>query len=174
MASEGAAPAFMRTRDWKAWDAAYLLSLGERAQAEIDRVVDAVAAFVARKSKAELYEAALDRSLLLAPLMDAADLLRDEQLAARAFFVAADEPRLGRDVIHCGPFARLSATPLAAPRSAPRLGEGGEAAVREWSRPAPARRGGRPAPCAACGSSISPGSSPGRSPGGSWPSSALT
>ncbi len=86
MAEEGAAPAFMRKRDWKAWDAAHLLSLGERAQAEIDEVVDAVAAFVARKNKAELYEAALGRSLLLAPLMDAADLLRDEQLAARAFF----------------------------------------------------------------------------------------
>ena len=67
--------------------------------------------------------------------MDAADLLRDEQLAARAFFAATHEPRLGREVNRCGAFAGLSATPLAAPRSAPRLGEGGPEAVREWSAP---------------------------------------
>jgi crotonobetainyl-CoA:carnitine CoA-transferase CaiB-like acyl-CoA transferase len=135
MAEEGAAPDVMRARDWKAWDAAHLLALGERAQPEIDEVVDAVAAFVARKTKAELYAAALGRSLLLAPLMDAADLARDEQLAARGFFEPAPEPRLGRAVMHCGPFARLSATPLAAPRPAPRLGEGGEDAAREWAAP---------------------------------------
>ena len=130
MAEEGGAD-FMRERDW----AGRIVSLGERAQAEIDEVVDAVASFVAGKSKAELYEAALGRSLLLAPLMDAADLLRDEQLAARSFFIPAQESRLGREVIHCGPFARLSATPLVGPRSAPRLGEGAEDAVREWSSP---------------------------------------
>ena len=129
MAEEGAAPGFMRERDWKAWDAAYLLSLGERAQAEIDEVVDAVAAFVARKSKAELYEAALGRSLLLAPLMDAADLLRDEQLAARGLLRAHARaaPRPRGDPLR----------PLRAPlRHAPR---------RTPTRPAPrrGRRGGR-------------------------------
>jgi len=146
MAREGVAPAFMRERDWKAWDAAYLLSLGERAQAEIDKVVDAVGAFVASRSKAELYEAALGRGLLLAPLMDAADLLGDEQLAARGFLAPMREPRLGRDVIHCGPFACLSATPLTAPRPAPRLGEGGEDAAREWSVPRPSTTRGERGP----------------------------
>ena len=156
----------MRTRDWKAWDAAYLISLGERAQAEIDAVVEAVAGFVARKTKTELYSAALERSLLLAPLMDAADLRRDDQLAARAFFTPAHEPRLGREVIRCGPFARLSATPLGRPPSAPHLGEGGVTACGAWSAPRSRRgRGGRPARCGACESSISPGSSPGPSPG---------
>lgn len=135
MGEEGMAPAFMQERDWKTWDAAYLLSLGERGQAEIDAVAGAVAAFVARKTKAELYEAALSRRLLMAPVADIADLRHDPQLAARGFFVPVREPRLGRQVPFPGAFARLSATPLRPPAPAPRLGEGGERVAAGWKAP---------------------------------------
>ena len=140
MAEHGMAPAFMRERDWKAWDTAYLLGLGEGAQAEIDAVANAVGAFVATRTKAELYQAALDRSLLVAPLSDMADLARDAQLAAREAFVSVAEPRLGRDVRRPGPAVKLARDPIAPPRAAPLLADAvldGRAGAPHWSvRPA--------------------------------------
>jgi crotonobetainyl-CoA:carnitine CoA-transferase CaiB-like acyl-CoA transferase len=132
MDEEGMAPPFMLEQDWQAWDSAHLRSAGERGQAEIDLVTAAIAAFVAGKSKAELYEAALKRSLLLAPVVDLADLTRDAQLAARGFFASGLEPRLGREILRPGPFARLSRTPLLAPRPAPTTGEHTDEVLADW------------------------------------------
>lgn len=133
MAEEEMAPEFMKGRDWKSWDSSYLLSAGVQGQVEIDLVTDAVAAFVARKTKAALYEGALSRGILLAPVADTADLFGNPQLAARGFFLSLFEPRLGREVIHPGPFARLTATPIRLRRPAPRLGEHTVEVLEEWS-----------------------------------------
>jgi crotonobetainyl-CoA:carnitine CoA-transferase CaiB-like acyl-CoA transferase len=142
MAEEGMAPASMRERDWRGWDAGYLLAAGERGQAELDEVEAAVARFLAGKSKAFLYAEALRRGVLLAPVADARDLLENPQLAAREFFVALDEPRLGRPVRRPGPFARLEATPIALRRPAPALGEHTAEVLAEWAeRGVPASRG---------------------------------
>ncbi|MFQ5898653.1 MAG: CaiB/BaiF CoA transferase family protein [Candidatus Methylomirabilia bacterium] len=132
MAEEGMAPEFMRGRDWKRWDASYLLAAGIHGQTEIDAVTDAVAAFVEGKTKAALYEEALARGLLLAPVADVRDLLNDAQLLARGFFLPLLEPRLGREVRHPGPFARLSATPIRLRRPAPGLGEHTREILDEW------------------------------------------
>ncbi len=148
MAEHGMAPAFMRERDWKVWDTAYLLSLGPHAQAEIDAVADAVGAFVAIRTKAELYAAALDRSLLLAPVSDMADLVRDAQLAARGALVDVFEPRLGRAVRRPGPAVQLAREPIAAPRPAPVLTDAtrAEAVLRpDWATRPGGPRTARPA-----------------------------
>jgi crotonobetainyl-CoA:carnitine CoA-transferase CaiB-like acyl-CoA transferase len=132
MAEEGMAPDFMRKRDWRTWDAAYLLGSGEQGQAELEQVQKAAARFFLGKIKGALYDEALKRGILLAPVADTRDLLENPQLAAREFFVSLAEPRLGRDVIHPGPFARLSATPITLRRPAPRIGEHTAAVLGEW------------------------------------------
>jgi crotonobetainyl-CoA:carnitine CoA-transferase CaiB-like acyl-CoA transferase len=137
MAEEGAAPDFMRERDWVKWDNAYLLAAGAHGQEDIDRVSDVVAAFAAMRTKAELYRAALERGLLIAPVEDMGDLAHDPQLAARGFFAPVAEPRLGRAVSIPGAWAKLSLTPLRAPSSAPRLGAHTAEALAEWSAPRP-------------------------------------
>ena len=150
MAEEGAAPDFMRERDWVKWDNAYLLAAGARGQEDIDRVSEAVAAFAAARTKAELYAAALERGLLIAPVDDMADLAEDRQLSARGFFVPVDEPRARRRVAMPGAWAKLSGTPLRAPAPAPRLGEHTALVLEEWGHPrarpadaAPRAPGGR-------------------------------
>jgi crotonobetainyl-CoA:carnitine CoA-transferase CaiB-like acyl-CoA transferase len=148
MAEEGMAPDFMRERDWVKWDNAYLLAAGERGQQEVDRVAEAITAFAATRTKAELYAAALERGLLIAPVADMSDLAVDRQLAARGFFVSVAEPRVGREVATPGAWARLSATPLRAPRPAPRLGEHTAQVLAEWRAPR--------APAAASPSAASP------------------
>jgi crotonobetainyl-CoA:carnitine CoA-transferase CaiB-like acyl-CoA transferase len=123
MAEEGMAPAFMGEKDWDAWDFAELAADRERAQQELDAIAEAMSRFFRRFTKAELYEQALQRRLLLAPVTDMQDILANAQLAARDFFVPVARPELARPVLHAGPFAKLSTTSIQLYRPAPRIGE---------------------------------------------------
>jgi len=66
----------------------YLRSVraGELPNTDLQRLVDAVAAFLATRTKADLLAAALDRRLLLVPVSTVGDLLDSEQLAGRDFW----------------------------------------------------------------------------------------
>ena len=78
----------------------------------------------ARHTKAELYNAALEHLLLLAPVNTVADLRADVQLASREYFVDVDaEISESGHVSWAGPWAKLSATPMETSRRAPRVGE---------------------------------------------------
>jgi crotonobetainyl-CoA:carnitine CoA-transferase CaiB-like acyl-CoA transferase len=109
-----------RDKDWIAYHA--LLLRGEEPLEEFERVKQVVAACTASKTKAELLQAALDRSLLVAPITTLRDVVASEQLAARGYF-RAQEGADGTVARHPGPFARFSAKPIAYRRRAPRLGE---------------------------------------------------
>jgi crotonobetainyl-CoA:carnitine CoA-transferase CaiB-like acyl-CoA transferase len=92
-------------------------------QAEMVRIEDAVEAFLRTKAKEEIYREGIRRRILVAPVATVADIAADPQLAARAYFGPLDDDVLGRTVRFPGPFARLGATPLAAPRRPPAPGE---------------------------------------------------
>ncbi|MGH7802701.1 MAG: CoA transferase, partial [Candidatus Binatia bacterium] len=87
-------------RDWKAYNHNLLT------QDDVDEMMKAFGAFFASKTIAELYRAAVDRRLMLAPINDPAAILASAQLAARNFFVAIDEPHLGTSICHPGKIAR--------------------------------------------------------------------
>jgi crotonobetainyl-CoA:carnitine CoA-transferase CaiB-like acyl-CoA transferase len=113
MAELGEAPAWLQDKEWESWDYAGLIGLGRKAmQAELDEVEVVIGAFLARFTKAELYEEALRRRFMLAPLSEPRDLLDNVQLRARRFFTGLEQPGLGSLSVP-GPFARLSRTPLA-------------------------------------------------------------
>ncbi len=99
---------------------------------------DTVEALFARHTKAELYQAALDHLLLVAPVNTVADIRADEQLAAREYFVPVDQGERG-SVAWAGPWARMPATPLVTTRRAPHVGEHTrEVLGRPSRRPRPA------------------------------------
>jgi crotonobetainyl-CoA:carnitine CoA-transferase CaiB-like acyl-CoA transferase len=123
MRDTGMAPAHLLEIDWDEWDDVYLASLGKDAQAEIDRVEAALESFFARFTMRQLYEQALQRRLLLAPVSNAQTIVEDPQLHARAFFQNVEQPRLGAVLQLPGAFARFSAAPLQRGQSAPGLGE---------------------------------------------------
>ena len=104
-------------RDWKAYNHNLLT------QEDVDDMKRAFGAFFATKTIAELYRAAVDRRLMLAPINDPAAVLASVQLASRDFFVAIDEPRLGARIRHPGKIARTIPDGVPGPRRAPRLGE---------------------------------------------------
>ena len=56
---------------------------------------DTLAALFAKHTKAELYQAAIEHLLFVAPLYTVADIRADEQLASRGYFVDADQGERG-------------------------------------------------------------------------------
>jgi crotonobetainyl-CoA:carnitine CoA-transferase CaiB-like acyl-CoA transferase len=117
------APAFMLEMDWESWDDVWLAELGDDGRQEIEQVEHAIAAFLAPFSMRELYEQALKRRLMLAPVAHAQMIDEDPQLAARAYFVWHHHAGLGKDLPLPGPFAKSRTAPLGVHRPAPRLGE---------------------------------------------------
>lgn len=62
----------------------------------------------------------------MGPLSTAEDLWENAQLRARDFWVPLEHPELGVTLPYCGPFVKLSETPLKIERRAPLIGEHNE------------------------------------------------
>jgi benzylsuccinate CoA-transferase BbsE subunit len=77
MAEEGMAPAWMLETDWESFD---LIAGGPEM---LQRLIAVFTAFFATKSRAELFEWAIARGVMLAPMQTLADVVDDRQLAAR-------------------------------------------------------------------------------------------
>lgn len=123
MAERDMVPAEMQAIDWDTWDDVWLNELGDEGRQAIERVEQAIAAFFAPFTMRELYEEALERRLMLAPVAHAQMIVDDPQLAAREFFVWCDYAGTGKSLPLPGPFAKCHPTPLHIRRSAPGLGE---------------------------------------------------
>ncbi|MGH0031594.1 MAG: CaiB/BaiF CoA transferase family protein, partial [Myxococcota bacterium] len=93
-----------------------LLGEGKLAAPDIARGFEQFVAFLGTRTKAEIQERALAESWLIGPAWDAAELLADPQLAARDYWTDV------AGTTHCGPFAKLSATPIVYRGPAPALG----------------------------------------------------
>ncbi len=123
MDEHGMLPAWLRAWPWEQWEPGWAMEASPAAQAELVRIEEAVAAFLRTRPKAEVYREGVRRRILVAPVATVADIVADPQLAFRDYFRPVDDAALGRRVRYPGPFARLSATPLAEPRRPPEPGE---------------------------------------------------
>ena len=117
MREDGEPPPCLADRDWKTYNHNLL------SQAEVDEMKAAFTAFFATKTKAELYQAALDRKLMLAPVNDPPAVLASAQLAARDFFVEIEYEHLEAKLRHPGPVAKMKPEGARVRRRAPRIGE---------------------------------------------------
>lgn len=115
MAADG--EGHLKARQWSA-DALDFLNREDR-----DLLDPAIAAFVRRKPKAEVYAQAIRRRLPWSPLQSCADLLSDPHLAARGYFIQVEHPELGVAFPYAGPPANLTETPWRIQRRAPLIGE---------------------------------------------------
>jgi crotonobetainyl-CoA:carnitine CoA-transferase CaiB-like acyl-CoA transferase len=129
MKSEEMAPPFMQEKDWVNWNVADLF--GAQGQAESERIDDAVMAFTRTKTKQQLYDAALEHHILLAPVSNVADLCTNEQLRVRDYFVPVQHPEFGTAFEYPGAFGKFSRTPCRPPVRAPRLGEHSRQVLRD-------------------------------------------
>ncbi len=104
MCAEGGCDEATRDKDWV--DFALHIQTGDETLEELSRVMDLIAEFAKTKTKAEFLKASLNRTLLVTPITDLADVVESEQFAAREFW---DEVAGAR---HPGPFIHASESPL--------------------------------------------------------------
>ena len=123
MAESGFAADWMKSKDWRGWTPGILMKATEQDRIEVAEFEDRVQAFFLTMDKQHIYTEGLKRRILLAPVATVADVAVDEQLAARKYFVTVEHDTLGRALKFPGAIAKLSQTPIGAPRRAPRLGE---------------------------------------------------
>ncbi len=123
MTSEDVPLGILGEIDWETWDFAAWSKGDDSMQHTIEATEQRVADFFLRHTKDELYEGAIARHMLLAPITDARDIMESRQLAERAYFVRLHHDDLDATLPYPGPFAKFSKTPLQITRRAPRLGE---------------------------------------------------
>ena len=122
----GMLPGWLREWPWAEWEPGWAMEMSPEVQAEMVRIEEAVEAFLRTKTKGEIYREGMRRRMLVAPVATVEDVTRDPQLAAREYFRPLTDETLGRTLRFPGPFARLSATPLAEPSRPPEPGEHNE------------------------------------------------
>jgi crotonobetainyl-CoA:carnitine CoA-transferase CaiB-like acyl-CoA transferase len=121
LAEEGACDPALVDEDWNTFALRMIGgALPETAYEPVDR---ALQAFFAAKTGAELMEESVKRRLLVAPVLDLAQIVSSPQLAAREFPVTLPSPLDGAPVQYPGAWAKFHGTPLAFTRRAPRIGE---------------------------------------------------
>ncbi|MCY3922853.1 MAG: CoA transferase [Chloroflexi bacterium] len=129
---EGYCDQATRDKDWLNYT--NLILSGQEPITEYFRCCDVVGALCADKTKAELFQVAQERRLLIVPVSTMDDLDENEHLAARSYW--RDVERNGQTIRFPGPFARLSETPIEYGRPAPMLGEHTDEVLAEVRRPA--------------------------------------
>ncbi len=117
MSEEGMAPDWLKEKDWGKFNVA------TSTQEEIDALEGPIAAFLAKRTKAEFASQAVKREILGYPVNNACDIRQDPQLAARNFWQEVGHPNLGATITYPGAFAKFSAHPHPIRRRAPRIGE---------------------------------------------------
>jgi benzylsuccinate CoA-transferase BbsE subunit len=119
MEEERMAPDWLVKLDWKLdYDA------NTMGQTIADRVGEAVERFTLTRTKAELYEeGAIRRQILVAPVASTRDISEDLQLKFRNYWEKIEHANLDDSVVYCGPFIKMSETPLKYRRRAPLIGE---------------------------------------------------
>ena len=117
MDSEGMTDDFLKGFDWDTFD------MRTVTQETIDRLEEPTAKFFLAHTKAELYEGAFKRRVIVYPVATTADMLESTQLAARGFWVELEHPELGTSITYPGAFAKTSEGPPRVSRRAPLIGE---------------------------------------------------
>lgn len=141
---EGYAVSGPLEQDWNSF--ALRLVMGQLPKDAYEETDAVLAAFFRTRTKAEAIAAAVERKLLLAPILELGEIIDSDQLASRNFPVEQATPVGGDPVRYPGPVARFSASPIRYRLPAPRLDEHGEDIRREPLRRPPTleRKGERP------------------------------
>lgn len=117
MESDGIADDFLKAMDWDTFDMAMAT------QEQFDRFDQPIGRFFLKHTKAELYEGARQRHIMLYPVATVEDILGDLQLKERKFWEELEHPELGTALTYPGAFAKLSQTPCCLRFRAPLIGE---------------------------------------------------
>lgn len=117
---EGIADDFFKRFDWDSFD------WGKTPPEVWTRLEDTIGQFFPSYTKAELYEEARKRGIILAPINSIRDVAHDPQLAHREYWLDVEHPELETLLTYPGVFTKSSLTPCTVKRRAPLIGEHNE------------------------------------------------
>ncbi len=92
-------------------------------QEERERINEVFINYFKTKTKKELFEAAVEKGIVLCPLNTIKDVVESPQLAAREYFIKVEHPELGESIAYPGFAVKLKGAPLQTMRRAPLIGE---------------------------------------------------
>jgi benzylsuccinate CoA-transferase BbsE subunit len=119
MESEGMAGELKEVK-WESVDMTQLT------QEQMERWENIIIPFFKKHTKAEIYDMALKKGMLMAPAYNVSELLDYPQLSERDFWANINYPELGGNITHPGAFCKMSESPLVSPHRAPLIGEHNE------------------------------------------------
>ena len=117
MNSAGMATEELKQKDWDAMDHQTIT------QEEIDSISEPIGKYFAAHTSLEIYEEAVKRRIILAPLSTTEQLWGNAQLRDRGAWVEVEHPELGTSITYPGVWANLTETPLTLRHRAPLIGE---------------------------------------------------
>jgi crotonobetainyl-CoA:carnitine CoA-transferase CaiB-like acyl-CoA transferase len=118
MANEDGYLTELKDLDWSTYDAA---SISQEERSQHDTLTEE---YVKTKTKGDLFQAALEKEMLLIPCSDAKDVVESPQLAARDFWVKVGHPELDDELTYPGwPVKWTEMPPYSPQRRAPLIGE---------------------------------------------------
>ena len=117
MESEGMATEFLRTKDWDNFD------MFTVTREEMDSISKPIGEFFMTHTRKELLEEAVPRQVSIGPLFSMEDLLNDECLKARNFWVQIEHPELGTSITYPREFVKSSEVDCSTRFRAPLIGE---------------------------------------------------
>jgi len=92
-------------------------------QEERERMNEVFLNFFQTKTKQELFDAALEKGIVLCPLNTIKDIVESPQLAAREYFIKVEHSELGDTITYPGASVKLSEIPSQVTHRAPLIGE---------------------------------------------------
>ncbi|HEY78338.1 MAG TPA: CoA transferase [Dehalococcoidia bacterium] len=95
-------------------------------QETVDEITQSFSRFFLRHTKAELWEGAQKRGIMLYPVLTPKDILEFEQLNIRDYWEEVEHPELGTSITYPGAFAKMTEAPCRIRRRAPLIGEHNE------------------------------------------------
>ena len=103
--------------DWRTFNGSQL------SQEELDSIYEVFLKFIATKTKEELFQRAVEKAMVLAPVNSAEDVAKSPQITAREFLMEVEHPELGDTIIYPGAPVRASGATWKISRRAPLIGE---------------------------------------------------
>jgi benzylsuccinate CoA-transferase BbsE subunit len=117
---EGMASETLKNLDWGT------LNWQTVSQETVDDIIGSFCRFFLNHTKAELWEGAQKRGIMLYPVLTPKDILVFEQLKIRDYWEKVEYPELGTSITYPGAFAKITEVPCRIRRRAPLIGEHNE------------------------------------------------
>lgn len=117
MGEEGMASDELLNKEWET------IVFAELEQEELDSISAEVKKYCLTQTTMALYDKAIERRIMLAPLSTTKQLLENPQLKERDAWVDVEHPELGTTITYPGPWSKFTKTPLVTNRRAPLIGE---------------------------------------------------